>query len=190
MPNRTLEGQWLCLLLSLFDLGNNKSAHNNNPILQLNKANMPFIYFRYTKKTEGSKDMPPQKLWVVRMPHPFQQPIGPDAPRRVLNSHSLRKWTAHFFVCYHLPTVVLKSKNGTWKASWSESLLTKTKGSQIAFKHASHFLNAAERFLCALYETLVGGLIGVHFCGQTVMVTISNLSIEPQMVSAALCYCQ
>ena len=55
-----------------------------------------------------------------------------------------------------------------------------------AFDHARHFLNAAKRILGLQYETLVGGLIGVHFCGRTVMVTMSNVSIEPQMVSAAL----
>ena len=55
-----------------------------------------------------------------------------------------------------------------------------------AFDHARHFLNAAKRILGLQYETLVGGLIGVHFAGRTVMVTMSNVSIEPQMVSAAL----
>jgi len=55
-----------------------------------------------------------------------------------------------------------------------------------AFDHARHFLNAAKRILGLQYETLVGGLIGVHFHGRTVMVTMANVSIEPQMVDAAL----
>jgi len=55
-----------------------------------------------------------------------------------------------------------------------------------AFDHARHFLNACKRILGLQYETLVGGLIGVHMRGRTVMVTMSNVSIEPRMVNAAL----
>jgi trehalose 6-phosphate synthase/phosphatase len=55
-----------------------------------------------------------------------------------------------------------------------------------AFDHARHFLNASKRIFGLKYETLVGGLIGVHFSGRTVMVTMSNVSIEPHMVDAAL----
>jgi trehalose 6-phosphate synthase/phosphatase len=50
-----------------------------------------------------------------------------------------------------------------------------------AFDHARHFLNAAKRILGLDYESMVGGLIGVHFHGKTVLVTISNVSIEPRM---------
>ncbi|KAL7566116.1 hypothetical protein ACA910_003890 [Epithemia clementina (nom. ined.)] len=55
-----------------------------------------------------------------------------------------------------------------------------------AFDHARHFLNAAKRILGLNYENLVGGLIGVNFQGQTVLVSMSNVSIEPRMVDAAL----
>jgi trehalose 6-phosphate synthase/phosphatase len=55
-----------------------------------------------------------------------------------------------------------------------------------AFDHARHFLNAAKRIFGLKYETLEGGLIGVHYAGRTVMVTMSNVSIEPQMIGAAL----
>lgn len=55
-----------------------------------------------------------------------------------------------------------------------------------AFDHARHFLNASKRIFGLKYETLAGGLIGVHFSGRTVMVTMSNVSIEPRMVNAAL----
>ena len=55
-----------------------------------------------------------------------------------------------------------------------------------AFDHARHFLNAAKRILGLNYESLVGGLIGVGFRGSTVLVTMSNVSIEPRMVDAAL----
>ena len=55
-----------------------------------------------------------------------------------------------------------------------------------AFDHARHFLNAAKRILGLNYESLVGGLIGVSFQGQTVLVSMSNVSIEPRMVDAAL----
>ena len=37
-----------------------------------------------------------------------------------------------FFVCFHLPVVVVKNEqSGEWNASWSESILAKTEGSQI-----------------------------------------------------------
>ena len=55
-----------------------------------------------------------------------------------------------------------------------------------AFDHARHFLNAAKRILGCSYESLVGGLIGVSFQGKTVLVSMSNVSIEPRMVDAAL----
>ena len=55
-----------------------------------------------------------------------------------------------------------------------------------AFDHARHFLNAAKRILGLNYESLAGGLIGVNFQGQTVLVSMSNVSIEPRMVDAAL----
>lgn len=55
-----------------------------------------------------------------------------------------------------------------------------------AFDHARHFLNAAKRILGLSYESLVGGLIGVSFQGSTVLVSMSNVSIEPRMVDAAL----
>ena len=45
-----------------------------------------------------------------------------------------------------------------WRASWSEL-----------------------RILGLDYESMVGGLIGVHFHGKTVLVTMSNVSIEPRM---------
>jgi trehalose 6-phosphate synthase/phosphatase len=55
-----------------------------------------------------------------------------------------------------------------------------------AFDHARHFLNASKRIFGLKYETLEGGLIGVHFSGRTVMVTMNNVSIEPRMVDAVL----
>jgi trehalose 6-phosphate synthase/phosphatase len=56
-----------------------------------------------------------------------------------------------------------------------------------AFDHARHFLNAAKRILGLDYESMVGGLIGVHFHNNTVLVTISNVSIEPRMVDGNKC---
>ena len=55
-----------------------------------------------------------------------------------------------------------------------------------AFDHARHFLNAAKRILGLNYESLVGGLIGVNFFGKTVLVTMSNVSIEPKQIDAAM----
>ena len=51
-----------------------------------------------------------------------------------------------------------------------------------AFDHARHFLNAGKRILGLNYESLLGGLIGVNFLGKTVLVSMSNVSIEPKMV--------
>lgn len=55
-----------------------------------------------------------------------------------------------------------------------------------AFDHARHFLNAGKRILGLNYESLVGGLIGVGFRNKTVLVTMSNVSIEPKLIDAAL----
>jgi trehalose 6-phosphate synthase/phosphatase len=55
-----------------------------------------------------------------------------------------------------------------------------------AFDHARHFLNAGKRIMGLNYESLVGGLIGVNYMGRTVLVSMSNVSIEPKMVDAAL----
>ncbi|KAG7347721.1 trehalose-phosphatase [Nitzschia inconspicua] len=55
-----------------------------------------------------------------------------------------------------------------------------------AFDHARHFLNASKRIMGLNYESLVGGLIGVNYMGRTVLVSMSNVSIEPKMVEAAL----
>lgn len=50
-----------------------------------------------------------------------------------------------------------------------------------AFDHARHFLNAAKRNLGLNYESLTGGLIGVNYMARTVLVSMSNVSIEPKM---------
>jgi len=55
-----------------------------------------------------------------------------------------------------------------------------------AFDHARHFLKAAKRIFGLNYESLIGGLIGVQLGRKTVLVTMHNVSIEPNMVSAAL----
>lgn len=55
-----------------------------------------------------------------------------------------------------------------------------------AFDHARHFLTAAKRILGLNYESLVGGLIGVNYLAKTVLVSMSNVSIEPKMADAAL----
>ena len=55
-----------------------------------------------------------------------------------------------------------------------------------AFDHARHFLNAAKRILGLTYETLVGGLIGVRHRGTNVLVTVSNVSVETDIIEALL----
>lgn len=55
-----------------------------------------------------------------------------------------------------------------------------------AFDHARHFLNAAKRILGLTYESLVGGLIGVRHRGTKVVVTVSNVSVEADIIDALL----
>jgi len=55
-----------------------------------------------------------------------------------------------------------------------------------AFDHARHFLNAAKRILGLSHESLVGGLIGVRYRGTKVVVTISNVSVETDIMDALL----
>jgi hypothetical protein len=57
-----------------------------------------------------------------------------------------------------------------------------------AFDHARHFLNAAKRILGLNYESLVGGLIGVNYLGKTVLVSMSNVSIESKMADGTCSY--
>ena len=55
-----------------------------------------------------------------------------------------------------------------------------------AFDHARHFLKAAKRIFGLNYESLIGGLIGVQLGRKTVLVTMHNVSIEPNMISGKL----
>lgn len=55
-----------------------------------------------------------------------------------------------------------------------------------AFDHARHFLNASKRILGLAHQSLAGGLIGVRFRGTKVLVTISNVSIESDVLSEQL----
>jgi len=55
-----------------------------------------------------------------------------------------------------------------------------------AFDHARHFLNAAKRILGLTYESLVGGLIGVRHRGTKVLVSVSNVSVEADIIDALM----
>mmetsp|Transcript_43467 Transcript_43467/g.91312 ORF Transcript_43467/g.91312 Transcript_43467/m.91312 type:complete len:1357 (+) Transcript_43467:272-4342(+) len=55
-----------------------------------------------------------------------------------------------------------------------------------AFDHARHFLNAAKRILGLTYESLMGGLIGVRHRGTKVVVTVSNVSVEADIIDALM----
>ncbi|KAL3826455.1 hypothetical protein ACHAXA_011264 [Cyclostephanos tholiformis] len=57
-----------------------------------------------------------------------------------------------------------------------------------AFDHTRHFLNAAKRILGLTYESLVGGLIGVRYRGAKVVVAVSNVSVEADIIDALLVY--
>ena len=55
-----------------------------------------------------------------------------------------------------------------------------------AFDHARHFLTASKRILGLSHESLSGGLIGVRYRGTKVLVTISNVSIETDVVQSSM----
>lgn len=55
-----------------------------------------------------------------------------------------------------------------------------------SFDHERHFLNAAKRILGLKYESLVGGLIGIRYRGTKVVVTVSNVSVEADIIDALL----
>lgn len=55
-----------------------------------------------------------------------------------------------------------------------------------AFDHARHFLTASKRILGLSHESLKGGLIGVRYRGTKVLVTISNVSIETDVVLSSM----
>ena len=57
-----------------------------------------------------------------------------------------------------------------------------------AFDHARHFLNAAKRILGLKYESLTGGLIGVRHRGTKILVTVSNVSVETDIIDALLVF--
>lgn len=57
-----------------------------------------------------------------------------------------------------------------------------------AFDHARHFLNAAKRILGLKYESLAGGLIGVRHRGTKILVTVSNVSVETDIIDALLVF--
>jgi len=54
------------------------------------------------------------------------------------------------------------------------------------FSDARHFLSSAKRILGLPQSSLEGGLIGVRYQKRMVVVTMSSVSIEPYMVSAAM----
>ena len=54
------------------------------------------------------------------------------------------------------------------------------------FTDARHFLSSAKRILGLSHDSLEGGLIGVRYKGRNVVVTMSSVSIEPEMVDAVM----
>jgi trehalose 6-phosphate synthase/phosphatase len=51
-----------------------------------------------------------------------------------------------------------------------------------SFTDARHFLSSAKRILGLPHDSLEGGLIGVKYKGRVVVVTMSSVSVEPEMV--------
>jgi trehalose 6-phosphate synthase/phosphatase len=46
-----------------------------------------------------------------------------------------------FFICFHLPVVVVQNQStGQWRASWSESILAKSEGSQILSTYEAYWV--------------------------------------------------
>eukprot|EP00577_Skeletonema_sp_RCC1716_P004103 CAMPEP_0113381280 /NCGR_PEP_ID=MMETSP0013_2-20120614/5211_1 /TAXON_ID=2843 ORGANISM="Skeletonema costatum, Strain 1716" /NCGR_SAMPLE_ID=MMETSP0013_2 /ASSEMBLY_ACC=CAM_ASM_000158 /LENGTH=1269 /DNA_ID=CAMNT_0000263683 /DNA_START=8 /DNA_END=3817 /DNA_ORIENTATION=- /assembly_acc=CAM_ASM_000158 len=54
------------------------------------------------------------------------------------------------------------------------------------FTDARHFLSSAKRILGLSHDSLEGGLLGVKYKGRTVVVTMSSVSVEPEMVDAVM----
>eukprot|EP00904_Undaria_pinnatifida_P011972 jgi/Undpi1/7905/HiC_scaffold_24.g10377.m1 len=55
-----------------------------------------------------------------------------------------------------------------------------------AFDHARHFLNAGKRLLGLSYQSIKGGLIGVEYDRRTVMVVMSHVGIEPDVLKRTM----
>ncbi|CAM9720797.1 unnamed protein product [Discosporangium mesarthrocarpum] len=55
-----------------------------------------------------------------------------------------------------------------------------------AFDHARHFLNAGKRLLGLSYQSIKGGLIGVEYQRRTVMVVMSHVGTEPDMLDRSM----
>jgi len=116
-------------------------------------------------------------LWI----HDYHLSLLP----RCLNQEPARSCRKVFFLHIPFPTSQIFRE-----LECGEDILTGMLHADVvgfhAFDHARHFLNAAKRILGLNYESLVGGLIGVNFLARTVLVSMSNVSIEPKMADAAL----
>ena len=56
------------------------------------------------------------------------------------------------------------------------------------FTDARHFLSSAKRILGLSHDSFEGGLIGVKYKGRTVVVTMSTVSVEPEIVDAVMSF--
>ncbi|KAL7493464.1 hypothetical protein ACHAWT_002460 [Skeletonema menzelii] len=56
------------------------------------------------------------------------------------------------------------------------------------FTDARHFLSSAKRILGLSHDSLEGGLLGVKYKGRTVVVTMSSVSIESEVVDAVMSF--
>jgi trehalose 6-phosphate synthase/phosphatase len=111
-------------------------------------------------------------LWI----HDYHLSLLP----RCLNQEPARSCRKVFFLHIPFPTSQIFRE-----LECGEDILTGMLHADVvgfhAFDHARHFLNAAKRILGLNYESLVGGLIGVNYLSKTVLVSMSNVSIEPKM---------
>lgn len=58
------------------------------------------------------------------------------------------------------------------------------------FNYARHFLNSCKRYLGLSYQSRQGGNLGVDYRGRNVMVTVSHVSVEAEVLQAAVRRCR
>jgi len=125
---------------------------------------------------------PHDKIWV----HDYHLALLPQTLSEMENSRlEVRSFQMVFFLHIPFPTsqVFRELEHG---AEILKGMLHADVVGFHSFDHARHFLNASKRILGLSHENLVGGLIGVKYRGTKVLVTISNVSIETDVVEKCL----
>jgi trehalose 6-phosphate synthase/phosphatase len=100
------------------------SANNSNSMLNKQMSDVSNDSMMADANHDATADTEP--------PHTRNQPQSKTTPS--INQRI-------FFVCFHLPVVVVKSPTThKWSASWSESLLAQKEGSKIVANYRAHWI--------------------------------------------------